>query len=61
VGLTGEVRGVSQLEVRLKEASKLGFTSCIVPEINRERVHGHFSIELVGVSSILEMLETVCS
>jgi len=61
VGLTGEVRGVSQLDVRLKEASKLGFTSCIVPEINRERVHGHFPIELIGVSSILEMLQTVCS
>ena len=57
VGLTGEVRGVSQLEVRLKEASKLGVTSCIVPEINRERVHGQFSIELIGVSSILEILQ----
>lgn len=61
VGLTGEVRGVTQLEVRLKEASKLGFGSAIVPEINRERVHGNFSMELMGVSSIGEMLEKVCS
>jgi len=61
VGLTGEVRGVTQLEVRLKEASKLGFVSAIVPEINRERVHGNFSMELMGVSSIGEMLEKVCS
>ena len=61
VGLTGEVRGVSQLEVRLKEASKLGFVSAIVPEINRERMHDTFSMELTGVSSIGEMLEKVCS
>jgi DNA repair protein RadA/Sms len=61
VGLTGEVRGISQLDVRLKEASKLGFVSAIVPEINRERVHDTFSVELVGVSSIGEMLEKVCS
>jgi DNA repair protein RadA/Sms len=61
VGLTGEVRGVSQLEVRLKEASKLGFVSAIVPEINRARMHDTFSMELTGVSSIGEMLEKACS
>jgi DNA repair protein RadA/Sms len=61
VGLTGEVRAVSQLEVRLKEASKLGFVSAVVPEINRERIHANFPMELLGVSSIGEMLENVCS
>jgi DNA repair protein RadA/Sms len=31
VGLTGEVRGVSQAERRLQEAARLGFTGAVVP------------------------------
>ena len=31
VGLAGEVRGVSRLDVRLREASKLGFTTAVLP------------------------------
>ena len=57
VGLTGEVRGVSQVEVRLKEASKLGFKSCVLPEVNRERIHGDIPLEMHGVSSIKEVLK----
>ena len=56
VGLTGEVRGVSQVEVRLKEASKLGFDSCVLPEANKSRIQGDVNIELYGVSSIKEVL-----
>ena len=59
VGLTGEVRGVSQIEVRLKEASKLGFKSCVLPELNRERINTDLSIELLGVSSIKEVVKTL--
>ena len=33
VGLSGEVRGVGQLEARLREAAKLGFTSALTPRI----------------------------
>ena len=57
VGLTGEVRGVSQVEVRLKEASKLGFDSCVLPEANKSRIQGDVNIELYGVSSIKEVLK----
>jgi len=57
VGLTGEVRGVSQIEVRLKEASKLGFNNCILPEINRRRIHGDVGVGLFGVSSIKEVIK----
>ena len=55
VGLTGEVRGVSQIEVRLKEASKLGFERCVLPEVNRERLHTDLPITLFGLSSIKEL------
>ncbi|MBQ4515803.1 MAG: DNA repair protein RadA [Clostridia bacterium] len=34
VGLTGELRAVNQLEKRLSEIKKLGFTSCIIPYAN---------------------------
>ncbi len=56
VGLTGEVRGISQVEVRLKEASKLGFESCVLPEANKSRIQGDVKIELYGVSSIKEVI-----
>src|ERR671910_352229 len=34
VGLAGEVRGISQAEVRVKEAGKLAFERCILPATN---------------------------
>lgn len=36
VGLTGEVRMVSNLEGRLKEAAKLGFKNCLFPQANEK-------------------------
>ena len=36
VGLTGEIRAVNLIEKRLKEAEKLGFKKCIIPENNNE-------------------------
>lgn len=35
VGLSGELRAVSQLEARLKEAAKLGFRRCLIPRSRR--------------------------
>ncbi|ADY54664.1 DNA repair protein RadA [Syntrophobotulus glycolicus DSM 8271] len=36
VGLTGELRGVSQIEQRIKEAEKLGFEGCMIPSVNNQ-------------------------
>ena len=36
VGLTGEIRRINLIEKRLKEAEKLGFKSCIIPESNKK-------------------------
>jgi len=36
IGLTGEVRMISNLEARLKEAVKLGFRNCIIPKANEK-------------------------
>jgi DNA repair protein RadA/Sms len=60
VGLAGEVRGVHQAEVRMKEAAKLGFRRCLLPASNRSRIKWEFDgIELIGISSVEEALETL--
>ncbi len=61
VGLAGEVRGVSQVEVRIKEAVKLGFEVCLLPRNNLERLHGGISMELIGVGTVSEALDKVLS
>jgi len=54
VGLTGEIRGISQAETRVKESGKLGFERCILPHSNSSQL-GHISHpELLGVSSLAE-------
>ena len=37
-GLTGEIRPVNLIEKRLKEAEKLGFKTCIIPESNKKQL-----------------------
>jgi DNA repair protein RadA/Sms len=59
VGLTGEVRGITQLELRLKEAAKLGFRHGVVPEVNRAQVRGNLPMEVTGVSSLKEVLQMI--
>jgi len=59
VGLGGEVRGVSQSEVRVKEAARLGFKRCLMPKQNREKAKGAKSIELIGVNSVQEVMKVL--
>ena len=58
VGLSGEVRGVSQLAARVSEAEALGFSRCIVPQVDLERWTGPSpSLPLHGVKTVAEALE----
>jgi DNA repair protein RadA/Sms len=58
VGLTGEVRGVSNPEARIKEASKLGFRTCLIPRANVTRVAGmERDITICGVSTLAEVVD----
>jgi DNA repair protein RadA/Sms len=60
VGLTGEVRGVSHPEARVREAAKLGFRACVLPRSNLARVGGTESvITCTGVSSLAEAIEAL--
>ncbi len=52
VGLSGEVRAVSMPEQRVAEAKKLGFETCIIPEVCVDMVKGVQGIKIVGVKNI---------
>jgi DNA repair protein RadA/Sms len=58
VGLTGEVRGISGLEPRLKAAAQLGFRSAIVPRSNVEDAAKH-DLKVRGVASVPEALDAL--
>lgn len=60
VGLAGEVRGITQAALRIREATQMGFTRCVMPESNVEPVTGDSrdsGCELVGVRTIGEALD----
>ncbi|HTG82508.1 MAG TPA: DNA repair protein RadA [Geobacteraceae bacterium] len=58
VGLAGEVRGITQPEIRVKEAAKFGFHRCILPAGNLKQVKVK-GMELIGVRSVEEAMERV--
>jgi DNA repair protein RadA/Sms len=59
VGLAGEVRAVSQPEIRLAEAARLGFERAILPAANARHAEAPAGLELVGVSSVAEALDRI--
>ncbi|AFS79319.1 DNA repair protein RadA [Gottschalkia acidurici 9a] len=59
VGLTGELRTISFIENRIKEASKLGFERAIVPMANLKGLGKIKGIEVIGVANIEDALRKV--
>jgi DNA repair protein RadA/Sms len=59
VGLTGEVRAIGQAEQRILEARKMGFNRCILPHGNLKRLPDMEGIEITGVRSVPEAVETL--
>lgn len=59
VGLTGEVRAISQPELRIREAARLGFTQCVLPRGNLKNLAVPDSIQLIGVKHAGEALENI--
>ena len=57
VGLTGEVRGVNMIEKRLREAERLGFRKCIIPESNKKLLKENFKLDIIGVRNINEAIK----
>ena len=64
VGLSGEIRGIPQAPLRVREASQMGFQRCIMPEANIEpddRATLSSACELVGVRTVGEALDEILS
>ena len=59
VGLAGEIRGTTQASLRVKEASQLGFTRCVIPQTNQLPSSGGSDMQLVGVRTVEEALEAL--
>lgn len=58
VGLAGEVRGIPHLEQRLQEGKRLGFTRAVVPRFNLAGLRGISGLELSGVATLAEAVNT---
>ena len=59
VGLSGEVRAVSMAEQRVLEAKKLGFHTCILPEVCRTNMKEVQGIRLVGANTVKDAMHYV--
>ena len=59
IGLSGEVRGVSMVAQRVAEAAKLGFMTCIVPEVNRVHVKPVDGIRVIGVKTVRDAIDLI--
>ena len=56
VGLTGETRSVSFLDMRISEAEKMGFTTCVVPYSNSKKLRKFDKIDVVPVRHIKDAI-----
>lgn len=59
VGLTGEIRSVNLIDKRLKEAEKLGFKKCIIPESNKKLLKENYKLDIIGVKNINEAMKVL--
>jgi DNA repair protein RadA/Sms len=59
IGLSGELRGVGQLEQRLREAAKLGFSSALVPQSAGQRLPRNLGLAAIPVATLRDALRTL--
>lgn len=52
LGLSGEIRSVFRINDRLKEASRLGFTKGLIPEVSVKHLNDNFGLRLKGPGTI---------
>ena len=57
IGLTGELRSCSFMENRIAEAEKLGFTKCVIPVANTDKIKKFKKIEICAYSNIRQALQ----
>jgi len=60
VGLGGEVRGVSHMVQRLREAQRMGFQTCIVPKQNLKEINvSDYTMNIVGASNLKQVFGSI--
>jgi DNA repair protein RadA/Sms len=59
VGLTGEVRAIGQVDTRISESRKMGFTRCLVPQSNLKRIAEIDGISITGIKTVSEAVENL--
>jgi DNA repair protein RadA/Sms len=57
VGLAGEVRAVGNLDIRIMEAKKMGFSRCVAPKGSLKRLPHTEDISLEGVDTVAAAME----
>ena len=56
VGLSGEIRSVSNLNHRLSEIARLGFTRCVIPAYNKDEIKTDGNLKVIRVKSVREAI-----
>jgi len=59
VGLTGEVRVIAQMILRIREAARMGFTRCILPRALSQEISDVSGMELCRIGNLGELLENL--
>ena len=59
IGLTGEVRAISHADIRVAEISKMGFTTCILPDANVKRINPVEGIRIIGARSVSDAIDMI--
>lgn len=59
IGLTGEIRAVSNADLRVSEAARMGFKRVLIPHHNLSSIVKRDNIEVVGVKTVREAFEEI--
>ena len=59
LGLAGEIRATTQAGIRLREAARMGFKRAVVPQNNLPGLEADDRLEVIGVRSVVEALESL--
>lgn len=57
VGLSGEVRAVTGIDLRVNEAARLGFKRVVLPASQSKDIKNPHNLELIGVKSVADVME----
>ena len=59
IGLTGEIRAVSNADLRIAEAARMGFKKVLIPHHNLSALTKREDIEVIGVRTVREAFEEI--